>query len=112
MDDKLEISKFIKKRKAKSVDITKKEDTADKPTPWYRRPLKADEFISKLAKNGRYYARHNEWGKTIWIGPYKDIKDVNNIIKSYVIESLKGSLSRKYNEEIHSVVIEDPDDFF
>ena len=112
MDDKLEISKFIKKRKAKSADIPKKEDTADKPTPWYRRPLKADEFISKLAKNGRYYVRHNEWGKTIWIGPYKDIKDVNNIIKSYVIESLKGPLNRKYNEEIHSVIIEDPDAFF
>jgi len=113
VDANLEISRFIKKRRAKSVTTCKKEEVTDKPVPWYKRPLTSDEFSIKLAKNKRYYARHNEWKYNIWVGPYNNVDDVNTIVKSYVTESLKGSLSKKlYNEGIHSVIIDNPDEFF
>lgn len=108
-DRKLEMSKFFRKRENK---ISVKHPVSETKVPWYRRPLDKSEFTYKFAKNGRYYARHNEWSKRVWIGPYKDISDVNSIIDSYVTESLKGSLNRGYNEEIHSVIIEDPEEFF
>jgi hypothetical protein len=111
IDDKIEISNFISKRRAR---ITKPEikPLTDKPTPWYKRPLDKSEFSHKLAKNGRYYVRHKEWGERVWIGPYRNINDVNAIIDSYVVESLKGSLDRKYDESIHSLIIDNPEEFF
>ena len=106
---KLEISRFFKKREGK---ISINHQVTELNVPWYKRPLDKSEFSYKLAKNGRYYARHNEWGKRIWIGPYKDVSDMTAIIDSYITESLKGSLDRKYDESIHSVVIDNPEEFF
>jgi hypothetical protein len=113
IDDKIEISNFINKRRKKlSVTNPSIEPITDKPTPWYKRPLDKSEFRHKLAKNGRYYIRHKEWGERTWIGPYKSIEDVKAIVDSYVVESLKGSLDRKYDESIHSVIIDNPEAFF
>ena len=105
------ISDFLNKRR---------ERQSVKPTgvplpsiaPWYKRPLDKNEFSYKLAKNGRYYVRHKEWSARTWIGPYKEVKDANSIIESYVVESLKGPLDKKYSSDIHSVIIDNPAEFF
>lgn len=111
IEDKIEISNFINKRRAK-IKRPEIEPLTDKPTPWFKRPLDKSEFRHKLAKNGRYYVRHKEWGERTWIGPYRTIDDVNSIINSYVVESLKGPLDRKYDDSIHSVIIDNPEEFF
>jgi hypothetical protein len=111
IEDKIEISNFINKRRAK-IKKPEIESLTDKPTPWFKRPLEKSEFRHKLAKNGRYYVRHKEWGERTWIGPYRTIDDVNSIVNSYVVESLKGPLDRKYNDSIHSVIIDNPEEFF
>jgi hypothetical protein len=108
-EKKLEISRFFKKREKK---ISVNHQVSELSVPWYKRPLDKGEFSYKLAKNGRYYARHNEWSGRIWIGPYKKVDDVNAIIDSYITESLKSPLNRKYDESIHSVVIDNPEEFF
>ena len=112
---KNELSKFInKRRKADSrLVIKNSQDSASLHNiPWYKRPLDKNEFKHKLAKNGRYYVRHQEWSDRVWIGPYRDISDVNAIIESYVVESLKNTLDKKYNESIHSVIVDNPAEFF
>lgn len=111
IEDKIEISNFINKRRAK-IKRPEIEQVTDKPTPWFKRPLEKSEFKHKLAKNGRYYVRHKEWGERTWIGPYRTIDDVNSIINCYVVESLKGPLDRKYDDSIHSVIIDNPEEFF
>jgi hypothetical protein len=108
-EKKLEISRFFKKREKK---ISVNHQVSELSVPWYKRPLDKGEFSYKLAKNGRYYARHNEWSSRVWIGPYKDADAVNEAINSYVIESLKGSLDAKCYGNIHSVVIDNSDEFF
>ena len=105
------ISDFLTKRKARhSVKVT--EVPTPSIEPWYKRPLDKSEFSYKLAKNGRYYVRHKDWSNRTWIGPYKEVKDVDSIIESYVVESLKGPLDKKYSSDIHSVIIDNPADFF
>jgi hypothetical protein len=37
---------------------------------------------------------------------------VKSIIDSYVVESLKNDLSKKYDKNIHSVIIDNPEEFF
>ena len=114
IEDRNEMSNFIKKRRAKNsfVKPVSVEPVSAKPAPWYKRPLSKEEFSHKLAKNGRYYVRHNEWSSHVWIGPYRNIEDVKTIINSYVVESLKNDLSKKYDENIHSVIIDNPEEFF
>ena len=113
IEDRIEISNFINKRRTKqSIAKPGIEPITDKPIPWYKRPLEKSEFSHKLAKNGRYYIRHKDWGKLVWIGPYRNIEDVNAIVDSYVVESLKGPLDRKYDDSIHSVIIDNPEEFF
>lgn len=114
IDDRNEISTFIKKRRAKNsfVKPASVEPVSAKPIPWYKRPLAKEEFSHKLAKNGRFYVRHHEWLTNVWIGPYRNMEDVKAIIDSYVVESLKSSLYKKYDENIHSVIIDNPEEFF
>jgi hypothetical protein len=114
IEDRNEMSDFIKKRRAKNsfVKPVSVEPVSAKPIPWYKRPLGKEEFSHKLAKNGRYYVRHNEWSSHVWIGPYRNMEDVKSIIDSYVVESLKNDLSKKYDENIHSVIIDNPEEFF
>ena len=114
IEDRKRISDFIQKRKIKSVQTTSIDvDTNVKiHTPWFRRPLGENEFTHKLAKNGRYYVRHKEWSERVWIGPYRDINDVKTIIQSYVVESLKSNLDKKMDSSIHSVIIDNPEEFF
>ena len=114
IDDRNEISTFIKKRRAKNsfVKPASVEPVSAKPIPWYKRPLAKEEFSHKLAKNGGFYVRHHEWLTNVWIGPYRNMEDVKAIIDSYVVESLKSSLYKKYDENIHSVIIDNPEEFF
>ena len=113
IEDRKALSDFINRRRKKSISIS--EDmgglTMDK-MPWYKRPLQKNEFRYKLARNGRYYVRHKEWSPTIWVGPYADIGAAETIIDSYVIESLKSALDKKLNSNIHSVIIDNPSEFF
>jgi hypothetical protein len=113
-EEKTPLIEFIKKRrKPTSLEIqTPKVGVAPAHIPWYRRPLSRTEFMFKLAKNGRYYVRHKEWSRGIWIGPYRNTVDVESVIGSYLEESLKGGLDKVVNSQIHSVVIEDENDFF
>ena len=114
IEDRNEMSNFIQRRRAKNsfVKPVSVEPVSAKPAPWYKRPLGKEEFIHKLAKNGRYYVRHNEWSGHVWIGPYRNMEDVKAIIDSYVVESLKNTLCAKHNENIHSVIIDNPEEFF
>lgn len=109
-----EIYAFIQRRKAKinSVGVKPVETVEVKQLPWYRRPLDKSEFRYKLAKNGRYYVRHKEWGNTTWIGPYTTVDAAERIIESYVVESLKDTLDKKTDSGIHSVIIDNPEEFF
>jgi hypothetical protein len=105
------ISDFLTKRKARrSVKVT--EVSTPSIEPWYKRPLDKSEFSYKLAKNGRYYVRHKEWGNTVWVGPYTTIDAAERIIESYVVESLKDTLDKKADSSIHSVIIDNPEEFF
>ena len=114
IEDKQEISAFIQRRKAKiaKVQVKPLEEITPKPTPWYKRPLERSEFRIKLAKDGNYYVRHKEWGRTTWIGPYDGLSAVHAVIESYVVESLKDSLDKKVDSSVHSVIIDNPETFF
>lgn len=80
--------------------------------PWYKRPIERDAFESRKGKDNMLYIHHNEWAKKIWIGPYKNMTEVNSVIDEYVLESLKGPLNRVVNNNIHSVIIENEKKFF
>ena len=114
IDDRKELSDFINKRR-KRVTIKEPEvlvELSPEKMPWYKRPLQKNEFRYKLAKNGRWYVRHKEWSPTIWVGPYADMWIAERIIESYVTESLKSTLDKKINSDIHSVIIDNPSEFF
>jgi NAD(P)H-nitrite reductase large subunit len=111
IEDRQELSAFIKKRR-KKAEITPVVVTKETFVPWYKRPLDKSEFSYKLAKNERYYVRHKEWGRTTWIGPYRTLESVNDVIESYVIESLKTTLDKKVHSNVHSVTIDNPEEFF
>lgn len=112
INDKSALTLFInKRRKPTSLEIPRPTVVQEK-LPWYKRPLERSEFMFRLAKNGRYYIKHKEWGKGIWIGPYTNVVDVEAIIASYLTESLKTTLDKKVNSNIHSVIINDEKEFF
>lgn len=108
------INKKREKIETKSIGTAVPSLRSDnKPIPWWKRPLEAEEFISKLAKNGRWYVRHKEWSKNTWIGPYKEQSSCQDIINSYVLKSLECNLlGRTLPSGIHSVIIENPQEFF
>ena len=114
IENKSELSQFIKKRrKPTSLEITKPvTHVTQEKLPWYKRPLERTEFIFRLARNGKYYIKHREWGKGIWIGPYTCTVDVERVIASYLVESLKQPLDRKVNSNVHSLTIENEAEFF
>jgi len=106
-----DISSFVAKhrRQVKSISIEEKV----KQLPWYKRPIERGAFTSRKAKDGKYYVRHEEWAETIWIGPYKSMKDCDDIINSYVEKSSVKPLDRiTPDREIHSVYVDDVDKFF
>lgn len=103
------IAEFVRrKRKAELKPIEIKEVKV----PWYKRPIERTAFTIKKAKDGKFYAQHNEWAKRVWIGPYQSEDATNSIIDSYVMESLKGSLDKKLSSSIHSVIVDDEKTFF
>ena len=106
-----DITSFVAKHRKQVKPISIEEKI--KQLPWYRRPIERSAFIYKKAKDGKYYVRHNEWSKQIWIGPYQTKKDVNDIINSYVEKSLLSPLNKIVSKiEIHSVYINDLNNFF
>jgi hypothetical protein len=104
------IAEFVRKKRV--IKDAPKIDFKEVKVPWYRRPLEREEFTFRKAKNASYYVRHIEWGKHVWIGPYKTIDDVNGIINAYLEESLKEPLDRKSNCNIHSITVDDETAFF
>lgn len=118
--EKSKLISFIYKERKKhetknSNSIISSSGISDKKIPWYKRVLNKDEFICKLAKNGRWYARHNEWSKRIWIGPYKEKSDCESTIDSYIKVSQQNSILDKVissTSNVHSLVIENPNEFF
>ena len=104
------IAEFVKKKRI--IHNLEKPSIQEVKVPWYKRPLNKSEFTTRQAKNGKFYVRHDEWGKKTWIGPYNNTSETNWIIDSYVLESLKEPLDKKTNNNIHSVVIEDENIFF
>ena len=103
------IAAFVRKKRV-IKDVTPRDFTEEK-TPWYKRPLKREEFKIRCGKDERYYVRHDEWSKRTYIGPYFTRFTADKIINSYITESLKGPLSLKPSSEIHSVIIDD-ENFF
>lgn len=103
------IAEFV--RRKRKVEV-KELEIKEVKVPWYKRPIERTAFTIKKAKDGKFYAQHNEWSKRVWIGPYQTEDTTNKIIDSYVMESLKGSLDKKLSNSVHSVVIEDGDKFF
>ncbi len=101
------IAEFVMKKRV-VCDVEKKTINI----PWYKRPIKREAFSSRLGADGKLYVHHCEWSKNIWIGPYKTKKDVDEIIDSYIKESLKAPLDRKTNKNIHSITVEDETKFF
>jgi hypothetical protein len=110
MEDKTKLKEYIAKRK-KTASLKPVEVKTVKQA-WYQRPLQEDEFIVKKGKDNKFYIRHDEWSETIFIGPYKDTYDVNEIIKSYVKASLEMSLDKKLDSRVHSISIDNPKEFF
>ena len=113
LEERNKISDFITKRKTiKKVEMPEVQ-SIDK-VPWYKRPLEKGEFKYRLAKNGKYYIRHNEWSEVVWIGPYNNPSEVESIVNSYIEESLKNPLDRKFLNHgvVHSVTIDNPSTFF
>ena len=106
-----DLSSFVAKHRRQIKPISIEEKV--KQLPWYKRPIERGAFTSRKAKDGKYYVRHIEWCEKIWIGPYKSMKDVDNIIDSYVEKSSIAPLNRITSDsEIHSVYIEDANKFF
>lgn len=101
---------FIKNRR-KEVKV---ETIADKvrKLPWYRRQLERKEFTYQKGNDGHFYVRHQDWSKTIWIGPYKTEGEAEAIISSYLTESQKTYLDKKLDNRVHSVQIENYESFF
>jgi len=105
-----DIASFVAK-KHKKVAVETIEDKVKK-LPWYRRPIEKDAFTSRKDKYGKLYVHHCEWSEHVWIGPYISQKEVDGIIDSYVKESLKKPLDKTQTNLIHSVWVENADDFF
>lgn len=104
------IGEFVlKKRK---VSNTKGFEIKEERLPWYKRPIERTDFHYRKGKDGKLYVQHNEWSKKTWIGPYDNKTEVENIVESYVMESLKAPLHRKTNSNIHSITVDDEPRFF
>jgi hypothetical protein len=112
MEDKTKLKEYITKRRKGIVETSKVEVSTTKPVAWYKRPLESSEFITKKGKDGNFYVKHNEWSKTIWIGPYSSTEETRSIIDSYVDTSLKLGIEHKVDSRVHSITIDNPDDFF
>ena len=112
MNDREALSSFIRKRRKTPSVCVNKASIKEVKLPWYKRPLDKSEFTTRIAKNGKYYIKHAEWSKRIWVGPYSTQKEADEIIESYVIESLKDSIARKVNNKVHSVTIDNENDFW
>lgn len=108
MEDK--IAAFVKKKR--TIKDTKSVEIKEVKTPWYRRPILREAFIIKIGIDKKFYLQHEEWSSRVWVGPYDTEKKANEIIDSYVTESLKGSLERKPMDSVHSIIVENGKDFF
>ena len=104
------IADFVAKKRKKVTVETIEEKI--KKLPWYRRPISKEAFTTRKGKDKKLYVHHCEWSEHVWIGPYDTTKDVDCIIDSYVTESLRTPLDKKQTNLIHSVFVDDVDDFF
>ena len=111
MEDKTILKEYIsRRRKPAKVETV---NVAPVKVAWYQRPLEKGEFSYRVGKdNKKFYIQHNEWSKHIFVGPYDDTKVVNEIIDSYVMASLSNAIGKKLDKRVHSVRIDNPEEFF
>lgn len=93
-------------KKAATLHLPKKRNTEPK---WFEKQIFQEDFEIKQDKNGKYYAKHKEWKKNIWIGPYETNDDVEKVIASYVSISKKPFGNRKELKNVHSIIVENKD---
>jgi hypothetical protein len=110
MEDKTKLKEYISKRKTNRNCVVTEAKTIK--LPWYKRPLTEDEFIIRKGKDKNFYVHHNEWSEKIYIGPYKTINDAGDIVKLYIKVSLKEPVTKKIDENVHSLSIDNIDAFF
>lgn len=108
MEDKTKLKEYISRRRKAPKPVEVKEVKL----AWYQRPIMKEEFVTKKGRDNKLYVRHNEWSKTIFIGPYKNTEEVNEIINSYINASLETSLDKKLDSRVHSISIDNPKEFF
>jgi len=112
MESKDKLKKYIDKRRKMRVGVSQVETSSPKPVLWYKRPLDHSEFLTSKGKDGKLYVRHKEWFRKVWIGPYTSTEETQEIIDSYVNTSLKLGIQSKIDSRVHSIIIENPDEFF
>jgi hypothetical protein len=110
MESKEKLKEYINKRR--SLKEIKTVEIVTVRPPWYKRPLFENEFVVKTGRNKKLYIRHNEWSKNIFIGPYNNLDETSEIIKSYIDASLEINLNKKLDSRVSSIRIEHPEDFF
>lgn len=104
------IESFIKNRRKEEKILSTTEKLNN--VPWYRRQLDRKEFTYNKGQDGKFYIQHNEWHKTIFVGPYKTVHEAEDVINSYIAESKKINLDKKVDSRVHSVQIENYNEFF
>ena len=73
---------------------------------WFQKQIAADQFEIKQNKDGKYFAHHEAWKKTIWIGPYDTEEELTKVIASYVSVTKKPFGKRKELKNVHSIIME------
>lgn len=76
---------------------------------WFQKQITADQFEIKQNKDGKYFAHHEEWKKTIWIGPYDTEEEINKVIDSYVSVTKRPFGKRKELKNVHSILMDEKD---
>lgn len=74
---------------------------------WFQKQITVEQFEIKKNKKEKYFAHHEAWKKTIWIGPYDTEEDTLKVIDSYVSTTKKPFGQRKQLKNVHSIIIED-----
>jgi hypothetical protein len=91
----------MKTNKKDNIHLPKKRIKEKK---WFEKQITPEQFEIKQDKKGKFYAQHNEWKKTIWIGPYETNEELSKVIASYVSTSKKPFGERKPLKNVHSFI--------
>ena len=76
---------------------------------WFQKQITEDQFEIKQNKKCKYFARHEAWKSTIWIGPYDTEEELSKVISSYASITKKPFGKRKEIKNLHSVIMTEKD---